>query len=509
MKSPILTRTPSSLGPAASEATSTPDPSALKPQRFEPGTSSYNVARRIESAFAVPRAKLVQITGHFADELRRGLSADGGSTIPMYPTWCIGYPSGHETGTILTIDMGGTNVRVCEVELKGAGAFETTQSKYRIPQRMKNGTLEDLWEFVAECLEKYLEERHDGRETQTLPLGFTFSYPVMQKYIDHGVLERWTKGFDIAGAEGNDVVPSFRAALQRRNLPIELIALVNDTTGTLMAAAYSDPSIKIGCIFATGCNAAYMEECARIAKIGESDPDSLMAINCEWGAFDNDLKVLPRTRYDEIVDQESPRPGQQRFEKMVAGFYLGELYRLALLELVEDFGMEAFKNRDFSKLEEAYCLDTGFLATIENDNSENLQDTVDLFRRTLNVVLTETEVQVCRWLAEIIVTRAARLAACGVAALAKKNGWNKCRVGADGTVFSEYPGFRARLTQALHDILDLPEDAGSPIEFVAARDGSGVGAAVIVALTMKRAQRGDYRGIREAKVGDAMKGCQP
>lgn len=134
---------------------------------------------------------------------------------------------------------------------------------------------------------------------------------------------------------------------------------------------------------------------------------------------------------------------------------------------------------------------------------------MDLFRRTLNVVLTETEVQVCRWLAEIIVTRAARLAACGVAALAKKNGWNKCRVGADGTVFSEYPGFRARLTQALHDILDLPEDAGSPIEFVAARDGSGVGAAVIVALTMKRAQRGDYRGIREAKVGDAMKGCQP
>jgi hexokinase len=49
-----------------------------------------------------------------------------------------------------------------------------------------------------------------------LPLGFTFSYPAHQDYIDHAVLQRWTKGFDIDGVEGFDVVPQFEAALKRK-----------------------------------------------------------------------------------------------------------------------------------------------------------------------------------------------------------------------------------------------------------------------------------------------------
>ena len=47
-------------------------------------------------------------------------------------------------------------------------------------------------------------------------LGFTFSYPATQDYIDHGVLQRWTKGFDIDGVEGHNVVPMFEAAIAKR-----------------------------------------------------------------------------------------------------------------------------------------------------------------------------------------------------------------------------------------------------------------------------------------------------
>jgi hexokinase len=54
-----------------------------------------------------------------------------------------------------------------------------------------------------------------------IPLGFTFSYPATQNYIDAGILQRWTKGFDIAGVEGHNVVPMFEAALARRvRLPV-------------------------------------------------------------------------------------------------------------------------------------------------------------------------------------------------------------------------------------------------------------------------------------------------
>ena len=58
-------------------------------------------------------------------------------------------------------------------------------------------------------------------------LGFTFSYPCEQKAINHGVLQRWTKGFDIKGVEGHDVVPMFEAALKKRGVPIKVTAVVN------------------------------------------------------------------------------------------------------------------------------------------------------------------------------------------------------------------------------------------------------------------------------------------
>lgn len=145
-----------------------------------------------------------------------------------------------------------------------------------------------------------------------------------------------------------------------------MTALINDTTGTLVASAYTDDKMKIGCIFGTGCNAAYYENCGSIPKLEhmKCDPDLPMAINCEWGAFDNEHKVLPRTNYDVIVDRDSPRPGQQAFEKMIAGLYLGEIFRLVLVDLFENKNI-IFEGQDISKLKKAYTLDSSFLSQIE------------------------------------------------------------------------------------------------------------------------------------------------
>ena len=90
--------------------------------------------------------------------------------------------------------------------------------------------------------------------------------------------------------------------MHAQDLPVNLVALVNDTTGALIASAYNDPETIVGAIFGTGCNAAYMERVSRIPKIqgkgttsdsnastAESEShrkqkeDPLMAINCEYG----------------------------------------------------------------------------------------------------------------------------------------------------------------------------------------------------------------------------------
>jgi hexokinase len=423
----------------------------------------------------------------------------------MIPTWCMAFPDGNETGSYLALDMGGTNLRVCEVTLtEEKGEFEIIQSKYRMPEELKTGTAEELWGYVADCLQQFIDYHHENEKVEQLPLGFTFSYPVSQDAIDHGVLQRWTKGFDIQGVEGEDVVPQFQKALEERNLPIKLVALVNDTTGTMIASAYTDTDMKVGCIFGTGCNAAYMEECGAIPKLEhlKLDPKLPMAINCEWGAFDNEHKVLPRTPYDVIIDKESPRPGQQTFEKMIAGLYLGELFRLVLIDLHKGNECTVFEDQDVSKLEKAYSLDAGFLAAIEEDRFENLTDTGDLFQNKLGIVCTKPELELIRRLAELIGTRAARLTACGVSAICKHKKWDNVHVGADGSVFTKYPHFKIRQAQALKEILDWPakygKGRGDPIEVLPAEDGSGVGAALIAALTVKRVQQGQIAGIRDS-----------
>lgn len=138
----------------------------------------------------------------------------------MNVTWVMGFPNGDEQGTFLALDMGGTNLRVCEIRLTEAkGAFDVTQSKYRMPDELRTGSSEELWEYVADCLQQFLESHHEGENLSKLPLGFTFSYPATQDYIDHGILQRWTKGFDIDGVEGRDVVPMLETVLKKRVLP--------------------------------------------------------------------------------------------------------------------------------------------------------------------------------------------------------------------------------------------------------------------------------------------------
>ena len=80
------------------------------------------------------------------------------------------------------------------------------------------------------------------------------------------------------------LVPDFIKWRIFKDVPVELTALINDTTGTLIASHYVNPRTKIAVIFGTGCNAAYMERIGSIPKIKNlgCDDNDEMAINCEW-----------------------------------------------------------------------------------------------------------------------------------------------------------------------------------------------------------------------------------
>lgn len=476
-----------------------------KPPQHRKGTFAdvpeplMEALHEIESELYVTGDKLRSITDHFVTELDKGLSKQGGN-IPMIPGWVMLFPTGKETGDYLAIDLGGTNLRVVLVKLGGDRTFDTTQSKFRLPDHMRTGSCDELWTFIANCLKEFVDEEFPKGVDKPLPLGFTFSFPASQDRINEGILQRWTKGFDIPGVEGKDVVPLLQDAIKVAGVPINVVALINDTTGTLVASMYTDAQAKMGLIFGTGCNGAYYDVVKDIPKLEGRMPDDIpaespMAINCEYGAFDNEHKVLPRTKWDKQIDAESPRPGQQSFEKMISGYYLGEVLRLILLELAEKNLI--FPGQDVSKLRQSFIFDTSVPSDIETDPFENLSDVKDLIIDLTGIKTFAPERTVIRRLAELIGERSARLSVCGIAAICKKRGYESAHCAADGSVYNKYPGFKERAATALRDIFEWDPEIKDPVVIVPAEDGSGVGAAIIAALTEQRLSAGLSVGVRE------------
>ena len=461
---------------------------------------------RLAEEFQISEEKLKQIVQQFRKELDEGL-AKHEQNIAMHQTWVHSLPTGNERGTFLTLDLGGTNLRVCQITLhghskQGEEKTELKQEQYKLPTELKTGDADSLWDFIAGKLEDFVKKmglRNIYTKENPMPLGFTFSYPATQARIDHAVLKTWTKGFDIADVEGHDVAAALREKIVARHLPVELICVINDTVGALVASAYNDPKTIIGAIFGTGCNAAYMAELDSIGKMRECDRaearkyGSKMAINCEYGAFDNAGAVLPRTKYDAHIDEASPRPGEQAFEKLSAGLYLGEILRLVLVDLQERGVIFQNQGQDTSGLKEPYALDTAFLSTLEDDSTPTLSDSRAAFKQFLNMAPSDPEIQLARALAALISTRAARLCACGVAALCLKEGISEGHVAADGSVANKHPQFKKRWARALGEVLGWDEEDRSgereeeaPVRITSAEDGSGVGCAVVAAMEVGR-----------------------
>lgn len=87
----------------------------------------------------------------------------------MYPTWVFGFPDGHERGQFLTVDLGGTNLRVCWITLGGTDHKpEIEQDTFKLPDHVKVGSADELWNLIAECLQKFTE-KHQIKGTEDEP----------------------------------------------------------------------------------------------------------------------------------------------------------------------------------------------------------------------------------------------------------------------------------------------------------------------------------------------------
>ncbi|KAG0738250.1 hypothetical protein G6F26_011675 [Rhizopus arrhizus] len=416
--------------------------------------------------------------------MEKGLDHEG-ATIAMIPSFVSGRCTGDEKGHFLALDLGGTNLRVCHVTLLGEGEYTIRQQKYVISEEHKVGPMRILCDFIADCVDSFLTE-HGTNDDSNAPiqLGYTFSFPVLQTSSNRGVLKQWTKGFACSGAVGRDVAILLQDSFRRKNLNVNIAAIVNDTVGTLMAHAYKHPETTMGVILGTGFNASYYQHMSKVNK-WKGDPEQEMVINMECGAFDIERRVLPMTVYDNKMDRESLNVHQQLHEKMVAGMYLGEITRNALLDLVDQ--QLLFDGNSSKELNKMWSFETAYMSTIEVDDTPNLSETAHILESVLNLSHTSlVDRQIVKQVCHAVGTRAARIACCHIAGVMIQTGkvGEECVIAIDGSLFEFYPNFEKNMGDALAEVIG--EQARSKVRFDLARDGSGLGAAIIAMMATKK-----------------------
>ncbi|CAD6593173.1 MAG: glucokinase [Alectoria sarmentosa] len=487
-------------------------------------------AKRVAAEFEYSPEDLNRGVKAFISQMDEGLQKKG-TSMSQIPTYVTAVPNGTEKGLYLAVDLGGTNFRVCSIQLHGNTTFSLTQSKVAIPRDlMVAKTSHELFSFLAKQIETFLRTHHNDhfeahtrrrktmssgegfRNEEIFQLGFTFSFPVNQIGINKGTLARWTKGFDIDDTIGQDVCELLQKEMDALHLPVKVAALVNDTVGTLMARSYTSPGktgTLVGAIFGTGTNGAYVEKLDKVAKLKSmqsADYDQStgnMIVNTEWGSFDNQMSVLPNTPYDEALDKATPNPGIQMFEKRVSGMFLGEILRNAILALVKKPECQLFKDENSqtndlhstttiaedSVLYKQWGVDTSFLSIVAADASPGLKVTRQELSREFGVDAASTEdAEAVKLLANAIGKRSARLSAVALGAIVISTGNHVARgggdddvvdIGVDGSLVEYYPGFDDYVREAFREMPEIGAEGEKRIRIGIAKDGSGVGAALI------------------------------
>ncbi|RVX74586.1 hypothetical protein B0A52_01712 [Exophiala mesophila] len=429
----------------------------------------------------------------------------------MLPSFCHSLPTGQEKGTFIALDVGGSTFRIALVELRGrhteGGSPMVIKhiTSFKIDDSIRRLPSTQFFDWMASNIDGILHLDKDlSSSDQIIPMGLAWSFPVEQTSHRGGKIQGMGKGFAChEDTLGKDLGQLLESACTRRHLKVRVDAILNDSSATLLSQAYIDPATSMGLILGTGTNiAAYLPVAAMgRSKFGSRDPSwfrkaERVITNTEVSMFGK--SILPETRWDEILNKQHPLPDFQPLEYMVSGRYLGEIFRLIVVEAVETG--ELFSGVLPKSLRQSYSLDTELMVRIEEDSSPHLAQSASLLKTTFQLPSSpsEKEMSFLKVAAESISYRASAYMAVAVHALwalqkdsdikpTTAQGTPKTSVACNGSVILRYPGFKHRSEAFIKELIDMgsigrPESTIEEIVLEPTDEAVVLGAAVAVAL---------------------------
>ncbi|KAI6787288.1 hexokinase-1 [Hortaea werneckii] len=438
--------------------------------------------------------RMLAMSAQLQQEYREKLQS---SDISMLPSYQHTLPTGNETGDFLALDVGGSTMRVALVRLAGAKGHEGEASmqvrrirSFVIDKRIRDLRGQEFFDWMAERIGDMLAEYNhmNGTRDALLQMGLAWSFPIEQTSPRSGRLLPMGKGFRAThGVEGEDLSELVMKSCRARGLNVEMKAIVNDGAATLLSQAYRDPSTRMSLILGTGMNAAVYLPVTALGpgKFGSRPPSWHAAahhvlVNTELSMFGK--HVLPTTRWDDDLNAHHLLPDFQPLEYLVTGRYLGEIFRLILLEAVSVAGL--FGGEFPQYLDDPYTLDTRLLADFQLDTSPSLAAARSSFLSAHPLrsgrVPRPDELRFLRDLSKLIADRAAVYLAVALHALwvvrteaetsssssppsedGATGNHHQVTIACNGTIVEKYPGFRAACQGFLDRLCHLSSSSTS------------------------------------------------
>ena len=340
----------------------------------------------------------------FQKEMEAGLAGEP-SSLKMIPTFTSPYGEIKKDTPVTVLDAGGTNLRGATVTIPSAGDITIEhKEKGEMPGAKSFVSEEDFYKVLTDHVNRCRPFAKDPA------VGFCFSYPAEASADGDAKLLVWTKQIQAPAIVGQWVGAEMAKRLDPKPSKIQV---VNDTVATLLAGKATEKpgqkfSAYLGFILGTGTNVAYIEKNTNIPKLA-NPPEGAMAINTESGGFNK----IAQSAFDEAMDKKTADCGNQRFEKMIAGAYLGRIG----LEVFKAAAKEGF----FSAAAKDAVLGLGALESYDLDNfcakyDNGKPNPLD------KVFADEADAAMARRLATPVFERAAILTAVHLAAFIIKTG---------------------------------------------------------------------------------------
>ena len=405
-------------------------------------------------------------TAYIVEQMKLGLAGQP-SDLMMIPTYLSTEGKVKNGESVIVIDAGGTNFRICVATLTEEGVKVDHFFKRKM---FGVGTPIDKDQFIEELAKLIFPLLPYANR-----VGFCFSYAAEITPDKDGKVISLSKEVYINGIEGTLLCHEIEDKLSEMGQKEDIkFILLNDTVATLLGG----PAIKedekfdtqIGFILGTGTNIAYDEMGCNITKI-KCNPKKKMIINTESAG----LVPMKIGELDKQLDRESANPGLHLYEKAISGGYLGTLLKQTLIKAAAD-GLFSEGN----KMAELPDFD---LATVDSFQRRPFGD-----NHLTKACGNEDDIELVYHFIDLILDRSSKLVTASLAAiLIETDGGKKlsqpARVMVEGTSFFKTYSYRERIESYMREYVH--KQLGRYYMFTSGEDVNQIGSAIAAILNAK------------------------